>query len=82
MRYTNITNIRKNISMILRQTIQFNEPVHVVTTFGNAVILSEADYNGLLESLHVSSIPGLKEKIVDGLRTPVGECLTEDEVNW
>ena len=43
----NITNFRKNIFSILEQTIKFNEPVNVSTKDGNAVMLSEEDYNGL-----------------------------------
>ena len=44
---TNITNFRKNIFALLEQTIKFNEPVNVSTKDGNAVIISEDDYNGL-----------------------------------
>ena len=44
---TNITNFRKNIFAILEQTIKYNEPVNISTKSGNAVIISEEDYNGL-----------------------------------
>ena len=79
---TNITNFRKNIFNILEQTIKYNEPVNISTKDGNAVILSEEDYNGLMETVYLCSIPGLKDKIVDGLHTPISECIPEDEVQW
>ncbi len=79
---TNITNFRKNIFNILEQTIKYNEPVNISTKDGNAVILSEEDYNGLIETVYLCSIPGLKDKIVDGLHTPVSGCIPEDEVQW
>ena len=78
----NITNFRKNIFSILEQTIKFNEPVNISTKDGNAVIISEEDYNGLMETLHLSSIPEIKEKIIEGLHTPLNECLPENEVQW
>ena len=78
----NITHFRKNIFDLLEQTIRFNEPINVTTKNGNAVVLSEEDYNGLMETLHLSSIPGMKEKIMDGLKTPLSECVTESEVEW
>ena len=78
----NITHFRKNIFDLLEQTIRFNEPIKVTTKNGNAVVLSEEDYNGLMETLHLSSIPGMKEKIVDGLKTPLSECVPESEVEW
>lgn len=79
---TNITNFRKNIFAILEQTIKYNEPVNISTKSGNAVIISEEDYNGLMETLYLSSIPNMKEKIIDGMNTPLNECIPEDEVEW
>lgn len=79
---TNITNFRKNIFGMLEQTIKFNEPVNISTKDGNAIIISEEDYNGLMETLYLSSIPAMKEKIIEGLKTPLDECLPEDEVQW
>ena len=75
-------HFRKNIFDLLEQTIRFNEPINVTTKNGNAVVLSEEDYNGLMETLHLSSIPGMKEKIMDGLKTPLSECVPESEVEW
>jgi len=79
---TNITNFRKNIFAILEQTIKYNEPVNISTKSGNAVIISEEDYNGLMETLYLSSIPNIKEKIIDGMNTPLNECIPENEVEW
>lgn len=49
---------------------------------GNAVILSEEDYNSLMETVYLSSIPSQREKIIEGLNTPLEECLPENEVEW
>lgn len=78
----NITNFRKNIFGILEQTIKYNEPVNISTKDGNAVIISEDDYNGLMETLYLCSVPGLKENIIDGMKTPASECVPENEVDW
>ncbi len=79
---TNITNFRKNIFGMLEQTIKFNEPINISTKDGNAVIISEEDYNGLIETLYLSSDPAMKQKIVEGLHTSIDDCLSEDEVQW
>jgi len=79
---TNITNFRKNIFGILEQTIKYNEPVNISTKYGNAVIISEEDYNGLIETLYLSEIPERKEKIIEGLKTPLDECVSETNVQW
>ena len=79
---TNATNFRKNIFEILEQTIKFNEPVNISTKDGNAVIISEEDYNGLMETLFITSIPQMEDKIIEGLNTPLEDCVDEDEVEW
>ena len=63
---TNVTSFRKNVYGILEQAIKYNEPVNVSTKDGNSIIISEADYNDLMETLYLTSIPSMKEKIQEG----------------
>lgn len=77
-----ITNFRKNIYNILDRTIKFNEPININTKDGNAVILSEEDYNGLIETLYLTNMPNVKQSIIEGLNTDIEECHDENEVNW
>ena len=79
---TNITNFRKNLFGLLEQTIKYNEPVNISTKEGNAVIISEEDYNGLMETLYLSSMPDVRARIIGGLKTPIDECVPENEVEW
>ena len=79
---TNITSFRKNIYSMLEQTIEYNEPINISTKIGNAVVLSEEDYRGMMETLHLESIPTMREKIVEGKNTPLSECVSEKEVKW
>lgn len=76
---TNATNFRKNIFEMLEQTIKFNEPVNISTRSGNAVLISEEEYNSLMETLYLSSVPGLKEKLQSGAETPIEEC---EDFEW
>ncbi len=78
----NVTNFRKDIYELLEQTIKYNNPINISTKNGNAIVLSEEDYYSLIETLYIESIPGLKEKIIEGGKTPLDECLSEDEVGW
>lgn len=79
---TNATNFRKNIFNMLEQTIRYNEPVNISTKDGNAVLISEEDYWNLVETLNLLSVPGMKEKIIAGLETPLDQCVPEAEVEW
>lgn len=78
----NITNFRKDIYELIEQTIKYNEPINISTKNGNAIVLSEEDYNGLIETVYLSSIPKLKEKLIKGKKEPLENCVAEDEVEW
>ena len=82
MTNTNITNFRKDIYEMLEQTIKYNEPINISTKNGNAVVLSEEDYNNLMETLYISSIPKLKEEIIKRANASDEEFVSEDEVEW
>jgi PHD/YefM family antitoxin component YafN of YafNO toxin-antitoxin module len=82
MTTTTITNFRKNVYSLVENTVRFNEPVNITTKDGNAVMISEEEYLGLLESLYLTSVPGMKETLVEGLNTPLSETVPEEEVAW
>lgn len=82
MTNTTITNFRKNIYNIVENTIKYNEPVNISTKDGNAVMISEEEYVGLIESLRLASAPGIKEKLIEGLNTPLSDTIPEEEVEW
>ena len=82
MTTTNVTNFRQNIFEMLENTIKYNDLLNVTTKFGNAVVLSEDEYRGLIETLSILSNPEMKDKIIDGKNTPLDDCVPESEVEW
>ncbi len=79
---TNITNFRKDIYKMTENTIKFNEPLSINTKEGNAILISEEEYNGMIATLELMSNKLMKDKLLDGINTPLDECITEDEVIW
>lgn len=82
MTTVNITKFREDIYNLLDTTIEYNEPLNISTKKGNAVVLSEEDYNSIMETLYICSIPRLKEDILKGMKEDIGECISESEVDW
>ncbi|MEG1981658.1 MAG: type II toxin-antitoxin system Phd/YefM family antitoxin, partial [Clostridia bacterium] len=62
--------------------LEDSEVVNVSTKNGNAVILSEADYNSLLETLYLSTDPQYKQSLIDGKNTSISDCVSESDVKW
>ncbi len=82
MTNTNITNFRKDIYNLLEQTIKYNEPINISTKNGNAVVLSEEDYNSIMETLYIISVPNLKDEIIKRANDDDKEYVSESEVDW
>ena len=82
MTNTNITNFRKDIYKLLEQTIKFNEPINITTKDGNAVVISEEDYNSIMETLYITSIPNLKDEIIIRTKDSEDKYVDESEVKW
>ena len=82
MTNTNVTNFRKDIYTLLDQVLKYNEPINISTKNGNAIVLSEEDYNNLMETLYISSVPGLKQEILERANSSDDDFVTEDEVDW
>jgi antitoxin YefM len=45
----------------------------------NAVLIGEEDWNSIQETLHLQSVPGMRESICKGLGMPVKECEKEPD---
>ena len=44
---------------------------------GNALLLSEDDWRAIQETLHLVSIPGMRESILEGMAAEVSELSSE-----
>lgn len=75
---TNVTNFRKNIYAMLEQTIKYNEPLNISTKNGNAVLMSEEEYNSFIDTLYLSADPKTKNEILDGMAEPISEGVEYD----
>ncbi|MDO4279903.1 MAG: type II toxin-antitoxin system Phd/YefM family antitoxin [Lachnoclostridium edouardi] len=78
----NITNARKDLYNLVENVVTYNEPVLIVGKKGNAVLLSENDWNAIQETIFLNSVPGLAEQIIKGGHTSLEECLPEEKVEW
>jgi PHD/YefM family antitoxin component YafN of YafNO toxin-antitoxin module len=83
MTNTNITAFRQHVFQYVDQAVVYGDVVNVSTKNGNAVLLSESDYNSLLETLHLCSIPGMVESIKAADAEPLEACTPYDpEEAW
>ena len=66
------TEARKRLYALIDEVGQSHEPVQITGKRSNAVLLSEDDWRAIQETLHLVSIPGLRESILEGMATEWG----------
>ncbi len=80
MTVLNATEARANLYNLIDQTANTHQPIIITGKRQNAVLISEEDWNAISESLHLLSVPGMRESIKEGLNQDLSECTKE--LDW
>lgn len=70
----NASEARAGFYGLLDEAAESHEPILVTGRRSNAVLISEQDWRAIEETLYLLSIPGMRESIRRGLKTPVKSC--------
>ena len=65
---------RAQLYKLVDRTADSHEPVQITGKRNNAVLVSEEDWRSIQETLYLLSIPGMRESIRKGLKTPIKKC--------
>ena len=57
------TQARQQLFELMRKSVKGHLPIKIHAKAGDVVLISEEDYEGLLETLELLSTPGLRESI-------------------
>lgn len=68
------TQARSRLYKLLDFIAQSHEPIQITGKRHNAVLLSEEDWRSIKETLYLLSIPGMRESIQEGIKTPISKC--------
>ncbi|MBN2753849.1 MAG: type II toxin-antitoxin system Phd/YefM family antitoxin [Candidatus Goldbacteria bacterium] len=65
---------RANLFQLLDGTALSHEPVQITGKRNAAVLISQEDWSAIQETMFLLSIPGMRESIIKGMKTPVTKC--------
>ena len=74
------TEARRQLYNLLDDVADSHEPIQITGRRNSAVLLSEDDWRSVQETLYLASIPGMRDSIRKGLKTPIEKCATE--LDW
>ena len=74
------TEASRRLEEVLDNLAESHEVVQIAGVRHSGVLVAEDDWRAIQETLYLTSIPGMKESIVEGLRMPVEKC--QKELDW
>lgn len=74
------TEARKLLYKLIDDVSESHEPIQITGKRGNAVLIAEDDWRAVQETLYLTSIPGMRESIIEGMKTPVAE--SDEDLDW
>jgi len=70
------------VADLLDNAAMCKEVVNVWTPHGAMVILPEEELRGMIATLEIEANPRLKAEILEGMATPLSECIDESAVDF
>jgi len=80
MTILNATEARSKLYSLIDETTETHQPVVITGKRGNAVLLAEDDWNAISETLHLLSVPGMRESIKEGMNQGLSD--SSKELDW
>ncbi len=74
------SKVQANLDQVIEQAGQTHAPIVISGKRANAVLIAEEDWNAIQETLYLISVPGMRESILEGLRTPLEAC--DEDLDW
>ena len=75
-----VTQARTRLYQLVEEAESTHDPIQITGKRGNAVLVSEEDWRSIQETLHLLSIPGMRESIRAGMKEPLSKSSTK--LNW
>ena len=71
---------RATLYRLIDDATSSHQPILITGKRNNAVLVSEEDWSSIQETLHLLSVPGMRESIIEGLKTPIDNCA--EALDW
>ena len=76
MKQVQLKDVQENFEQIFENVLVSGEPVEILKETGNAILFSEDIWRGMIETLNLLSIPGMRESVGSGPREPTTDTMT------
>ena len=79
-RELSVDNAAAKLEKLIEDVTTSRVPVIISRDDGNAVLLAERDWIAINETLHLLSVPAMRESIAQGMTKGIDDCASE--LDW
>ena len=70
------SKVKEKLDSIIDEVQNTYEPMIITGENNSAVLISQEVWRSIEETLYLSSIPGMKDSIIDGMNEKIKDCTT------
>ncbi len=71
---------RANLYRLIDQVSESHQPILIAGKKSSAVLVSAEDWSAIQETMHLLSVPGMRESIREGMKEPLAKSARE--IKW
>lgn len=75
-----VSEARSNLYRLIDEAADNHQPILITGKRNNAILVSEEDWAAIQETLHLLSVPGMRESIREGMAESIDQCAKE--LDW
>ena len=68
------SDARANLYRLIDEAAESHQPIVIAGKRANAVLISAEEWAAIQETLHLLSVPGMRESIKEGMNESVDDC--------
>lgn len=82
MRYLAQAEYEADPVSVVDRAVRFNEIIGLRGTEGNAVLMSQDEYDAMMETVHLCRDPRNRDEILEAANEMLEDCIVEEDADW
>lgn len=82
MEYADAAEAQQNLMSYLERAVRFNEPIGIRSPEGSAVLISEEEYDALMETVFLMRSERTRADIFEAVAEELEEAVLEQDAGW
>jgi antitoxin YefM len=82
MDYLSVREARDSLHRLVDEVAEHHQPVIISGERSDAVLVSKEDWDAIQETIHLTSILGMRESIQKAAAEPIEDCVPLADLDW